>query len=148
MCKYASFALLTLAAFVSSHASAASSAQTLCDLAVNLSEYADQVVRVKAIYTTDMIERSDLLDPNCRSVHISLYDGPSGPYQSTINKFNNALSKAQFAGRPVIFRVEFSAVLRLSPEPTENPFAKGEQGRLHLTRVWHYSWLPKIPATH
>lgn len=140
--------LLVVSVCASGCANAASPVRTLCDLVANPGRYANKVVRVKAIYITDMLEHSALLDPSCRSAHISLYDGPKGPYQGSINKFNNALAKARLAGSPDIFRVEFSAVFRVKPEPTELPFSKGEQGRLHLTRVWHYSWLPKVPPNH
>jgi len=149
MRKYAKgLALLAIAICASSGANAASPVRTLCELAANPGKYANKVVRVKAIFITDMLEHSALLDPSCRSAHINLYDGPKGPYQSSINKFNNALATVHLAGRPDIFRVEFSAVFRVKPKPTELPFAKDEKGRLHLTRVWHYSWLPKFPANH
>jgi len=78
-------------------------------------------------------------------VQINLYDGPKGPYQDTIDKLNNAEGERHFAGRPVILNLEFSAVFRLVPEAGELPFSKGEQGRLHLTRVWKYSWLSHLP---
>jgi len=145
MRKQGRLALLGFAICVAHGAHAGSAVHTICDLAANPSKYANQVVHVEAIFYTDMLERSGLLDPRCRSVQINLYDGPKGPYQDTIDKLNNAEGERHFAGRPVILNLEFSAVFRLVPEAGELPFSKGEQGRLHLTRVWKYSWLSHLP---
>lgn len=145
MHKYMSLVLFALAVCASSGAVAAPPVHTLCELAANLPQYANKVVRVRAIYYTDMLEQSGLLDPSCRSVQFNLYDGPKGPYQDPIERFNSAEFKRHFAGKHVIANLTFSAILRLAPGPGELPFEKGELGRLHLTRVWEYSWLPHLP---
>jgi hypothetical protein len=148
MRKYIAFAFFAFALCVSSGAVAVPTTLTLCKLAANLNKYANKVVRVKAIYYTDMLEHSGLLDTSCRSIKFNLYDGPKGPYQDTIDKLNNAEGKRYFAGKPVVLNLTFSAILRLAPEPGELPFAKGELGRLHLTRVWKYMWLSQFPSKH
>ncbi len=146
----ASFIMLTLGTLANSGALASSQpvharALTLCQIAANPSKYTDKVVRVTAIYTSDMLEWSLLIDPSCKTVRINLYDGPTGPYQASIDKLNNAEFKVHRQLKPVIFKINFSAIFRTKPMPHELPFSKREQGRLHLTRVWSYSWLPRVP---
>ena len=67
MRKQGRLALLGFAICVAHGAHAGSPVHTICDLAANPSKYANQVVHVEAIFYTDMLERSGLLDPRCRS---------------------------------------------------------------------------------
>ena len=146
---WAGFIVFTLGTLASSGALASSQptqadALTLCQVAANPSKYSGKVVRVTAIYMTDMLERSLLIDPSCKTVRINLYDGPTGPYQASIDELNSAEFKVHREQKPVIFKLNFSAVFRTKRMPHELPFSKREQGRLHLVRVWSYSWLPRV----
>ena len=140
-----SLGLLMACATVRKSQAASAHVYTLCELAANPSKYAGKTVRISAIFMTDMREHSVLMDPSCNSVRINLYNGPKGPYQASIDKLDKAEFKAYRELKPVTFKINFSAIFRIKPMPRELPFSKRERGRLHLTRVWSYSWLPRVP---
>ncbi|HEY2347181.1 MAG TPA: hypothetical protein VGH80_15120 [Xanthomonadaceae bacterium] len=113
-------------------------AYSLCELVASSAHLANKLVRVRAIFETDMLERSILYDENCPQAHVELYDA-KGKQDKSVDKWNRAMRDTYRKGLPVIFQVEFSAMFRVTPKQNDIALVHDDHPRLELFRVWNYS---------
>jgi hypothetical protein len=81
---------IALLAATSSAASAREVRTTLCELVSHGQPLSGQRVRFTAIYLTDLLERTVLLDKHCPKVHLTPYDSIEPPDPS-VKKFDDAV---------------------------------------------------------
>jgi hypothetical protein len=107
---------------------------SICELAKSPDFFDGKLVRVRAIYVTDLVEHSALIDDQCRGTSFPLYEPENGSRHRSIGNFDRAVLGDVQDLKLRMFEIEFSARFH------RNDASSG--GRLEMTRVWTYARWP------
>lgn len=121
---------IALLAATSSAASAREVRTSLCVLASHGQPLSGQRVRFTAIYLTDLLERTVLLDKRCPKVHLTPYDSIKGPDPS-VKRFDKAVRGRIDDPELRQFVVDVSG--RFTWHGHDEPY-----GSLEIQKVWNF----------
>lgn len=124
------FCIALLLAVTSSAASAREVRTTLCELVSHGQPLSGKRVRFTAIYLTDLLERTVLLDKRCPKVHLTPYDSIERPDPS-VKRFDDAVRGRidDLELRQFVVDVSGRFTLHGHDEPI---------GSLEIQKVWSY----------
>lgn len=128
--KIAKGLCIALLAATSSAASAREVRTNLCALASHGQPLSGQRVRFTAIYLTDLLERTVLLDKRCPKVHLTPYDPIESPDRS-VKRFDQAVRGRVDDLELRQFVVNLSG--RFTWHGHDEPY-----GSLEIQKVWNF----------
>ncbi len=111
---------------------------SICALERQHAQLQGRRVRIKAVFITDVLEHSTLMDERCPSVKMDLLPTANTPPDESVRQFEIAIHKSLWDPVPGVFAVDISAefLWRAEAQP---------HGAVRMTKVWHLKRLPDIP---
>lgn len=110
-----------------------SGVRSICELSKDAQVLTGTVVRVRALFVSDNLEHSGLIDHGCPGVWMALYSPEKKPWHRSVRNFYTAVDGDLLDTRLRTFDVEITGAF--SP-----PTAPGTvDSQLHLLRVWTFA---------